>query len=288
MEFAEIPPDGIHLNIPAETYHRMDCANRGAVAAVAEGAPLARVRYDFLHPERPTPDMEFGTAFHVALLEPSRFVQDYASLPETMPDRRTKEGKAQWLVESLKHGSRRLLEFDDFRKIQSMVESVKAHPGLQALMEDMNKLIEPTVIWEDGDTGLKCRARPDVYCPAFEACLDFKTTADASKPEYAVFRWGYHYQAAFYARGLAICGKPCANFAFVFVEKQPPYLVRAVELSAEAVTIAVREMIPAMRQLAEAYRTGIWPGYPNEITPVSLPAWKLKQVKGEHYERVEI
>ena len=42
----------------------------------------AKFKYALEHPPKPTPTLEFGTAVHMAVLEPEKFNEKYYVLPE--------------------------------------------------------------------------------------------------------------------------------------------------------------------------------------------------------------
>lgn len=273
------PLPGVHQDVPNEDYHKMDCCSRGMVWDAHCGVPLARIRYDFLHPKDQTHELMIGSAVHAAVLQPQLFEREYVALPDNMPDRRTKAGKEAWAAMEQQNKGKTLLDPEDMQRVFIMAETVKSHPGFKLLMQEQKPMVEGTVIWSDFSTGMMCRARPDVYLPDIQACLDLKTTADASDMESILLRYGYHFQAAFYQLGLEHCGLACSGFIFVFVEKSPPYCVRVAQIEDVAVTLARTEMVPVMKRLAQAFSSREWPSYSDGVESVSLPEWKLRRAE---------
>lgn len=140
---------------------------------------------------------------------------------------------------------------------------------------------------------------------------DLKTTEDASPEGFAksIANWRYDVQHAYYMDGTRLaleqgkCNPPqegkaelsvywtdpvtgvlcrCRpdfwrgypkHFAFIAVEKKPPYAVGVYVLDSEGVEIGRAQYQHDLRVYAECVRTGEWPGYGDKIQTISLPAW---------------
>src|SRR5882757_7827890 len=83
---------GLYPGLSRATYESIDAINISKLAYFDRTASHAR--HFMQHPPSPSEAMEFGTAFHMAVLEQERFVDEYIVPPEC--DRRTREGKATW------------------------------------------------------------------------------------------------------------------------------------------------------------------------------------------------
>ncbi|MCV6037263.1 PD-(D/E)XK nuclease-like domain-containing protein, partial [Escherichia coli] len=57
------------------------------------------------------------------------------------------------------------------------------------------------IYWEDPETGILCRCRPDKIIPEFHWIMDVKTTADIQRFKTAYYDYRYHVQDAFYSDG---------------------------------------------------------------------------------------
>ncbi len=118
--------------------------------------------------------MDLGTAVHIAALEPDRFHLDLIRGPE---DRRGNKWKDA-VEEGAAYG-KLVLTAGDFDKALRMGDAARKIPVVKQLA-DTQLLAEPSAFWTDAETGIECRCRPDIYCPAFEIMADLKTTTDAS------------------------------------------------------------------------------------------------------------
>lgn len=159
----------------------------------------------------------------------------------------------------------------------AMAAAVKAHPVAAKLFA--RGLPERTLIWRDLATGVLCRAKADWLRP--DGIVDLKTAADASPDALtkAVHNHGYAVQAPFYLRGFRALDVdraigPPPFFAFVAVEKEPPYLVHVTQLSERALAWGDRKVGEALEIYRDCTAAGQWPGYPlDEITEIDLPGW---------------
>lgn len=161
-----------------------------------------------------TPEMEFGTAFHTAILEPKTFKKTY--LVEDI-DKRTKEGKER--IKTLKDNSIKLLSKDNYELIEAISGNYFEHGW-----DFHNGIIEQPIYFDYLKT--ECKAKPDVLQD--DLVVDFKTISDCSDSniKYSINKYKYYIQAAFYR---IATGKD--NFLFIFCEKKPPFASRMVEIS---------------------------------------------------------
>jgi hypothetical protein len=159
-----------------------------------------------------------------------------------------------------------------------MVAALRSHPTAGALLWAEGDA-ERSLFWIDEATGVWCRARHDKAIRDRTGRLiipDLKTCerADERSAQRSVANYGYHQQGALYtdaAIALGLDDDP--GFVFVFVEKEPPHLVNVVQLDAEALEVGRRRNNAALRIYADCTASGVWPGYGNDITEISLPTY---------------
>jgi len=255
-----------------EDYRALDAINWSSLKRY-DRSP-AHYREALLQPMSQTPAMLVGSAVHTLVLEGEAVYQErYAVAPEGI-DRRTKAGKEAWAQFEQDSSGKDVLTADQNATICGMGAAVLAHPRAGKLLSlCMRK--ELSLTWNDFETGLKCKARPDGWAESEGLVIDLKTTDDASFSAFSrtVAKYQYHGQAAFYLDGLRAAGGRAEQFLFIVVEKTAPYGV--------AVFLADDEMLAAGRQRAAGYLSehaeclaiGSWPGYPVEVQTLSLPPW---------------
>lgn len=264
---------GLHFDLPAAAYHvrELGVASKSALDLVHRSPASYRAWLDGLE-EEPTTALVFGSAFHCASLEPERFALEYVVAP-SFGDCRKKENRAArdaWLAENK---GKQPLALEDGERIRAMVAALHAHPLVGAMLRRGRP--EVTVRWDDGDVGLPCKARLDLYDEEFGAVLDLKTTEDARPSAFArsIANYRYHVQEAHYRSGMAAVGRPVGPFIFAAIEKAPPHLLAVYELDDSAVMRGTRALARNMRTLADCAARNVWPGYSESIRTIELPRW---------------
>jgi exodeoxyribonuclease VIII len=224
-------------------------------------------------PTEPTDAMRLGTAVHTLTLEADQFEARYAVAPAV--DRRYKAGKEAWAKFQSEAGGRELIDADDRATISRMAESVWRHPAAAMLLHWQGKA-ETTHMWADPTTGAECKCRPDWLTNDGHLIIDLKTTEDASPSGFqrSVANYRYHVQASWYLDGVeASTGHRPDQFIFICVEKKPPYAVAVYAADAEMIQIGAETAARDLARLVECKASNTWPGYSDQIEPLSLPAW---------------
>lgn len=229
-------------------------------------------------PQPPTDAMNFGTLVHTLVLEPDQFESEFIIAPKV--DRRTKAGKADWAAFQDEARGKLIVSEQDKLTASKVAEAIRAMPIMQAAFQRDHQ-IEHSLFWEDPDTGLACKCRPDFA--SLPAIIDLKTTGDASPDEFArsIFKFGYHLSAAHYIEGCnQVWGKGevvAQHFILVCAEKAAPYAVVPYSIAEQDLEIARRQRAKALQTLAQCLETDTWPAYPQTITPLAMPAWARKR-----------
>lgn len=275
---AAITRPGVYDGIPEATYHRDPVAggslsSSGARKLLAPSCP-ALFRHEQTHPQPHKKVFDLGSAAHELVLgEGPGIVQIDAA------DMRTKAAKEQRDA-AYEEGKIPLLP-KDFEQVQEMAEQLKRHPIAGALFQPGTGKPEQSLFWKDPDTGVICRARLDWLPTQVKGRRlvigDYKTCRSAAPADLskAVHEHGYHQQDDFYRRGareLGI-GDKDTSFVFIFQQKTAPYLVTVVELDHEARRIGKERNDYALRTYARCKESGVWPGFSDDITMLSLPVW---------------
>lgn len=272
----EAPPVGIRFDQPSSEYHKrvLGEASKSGLDQVAK-SPAHYAAWCAGVEEEPTAAMRFGTAFHMAVLEPARFAESYVQAPDLSAyghpsSKAYKEAKVLWMQE---HAGRELISADDLETIRAMTEALRAHPLARNLI--VGGTAEASLRWVDPATGLACKGRVDYWLPEIRTAVDVKTTEDASPTGFAksVANYRYHVQDAFYRRGFDSIGQPIEHFLFVAVEKKAPHAVSVCYCDDAARKRGEQLADRDMRRLAECLRSNSWPAYGEGLNALALPAW---------------
>lgn len=247
---------------PAATYHANPALGSTDIRSLIKSPALFRDRMDALD-ERETPALLFGTASHMALLEPTRFAAECAVRPEGI-DFRTTIGK-QWRDD---HAD---------KIIVSQADAIHLHYMHERMPAEIRSILaagkcEVTVRTKINAIDVQCRI--DCWSGDGSVLYDLKTIGDIDYIEKSVWKYSYHIQDRWYGRVVATeTDKKRPAFRFIFVEKKPPYRWRIVELDADYQMRADDAIGGALLDLEERTRTGDWAD-PGELRMmVSPPSW---------------
>ena len=263
-------------------YHAHPAISKSHLDQVARSPLHYWARY--LDPNRvipePTPAMAIGSAVHTHVLELDQWDARYVSAPDGI-DRRTKAGKAEWEAFTTAATGRTVLPKADADLVMRMAHSVFSHPAAAMLLALPGKA-ETTHMWTDESTGLQCKCRPDWLTDDGRLLVDLKTTEDAGRGfAKSIAQWRYHVQAAWYLDGVEqSTGTRPEQFLFVCVEKKAPYAVAVYAADAEMIAAGAQTAARDLDVLATCKAANAWPGYSDQIEPISLPAWMRPRPDG--------
>ncbi|HAL1134821.1 TPA: exonuclease VIII [Salmonella enterica] len=158
-----VPDDiqpGIYYDIPNEAYHAGPGVSKSQLDDIADTPAIYLWRKNAPVDTEKTKTLDTGTAFHCRILEPEEFSKRFIIAPEF--NRRTSAGKEEekTFLEECARTGRTVLTAEEGRKIELMYQSVMALPLGQWLVESAG-YAESSVYWEDPETGILCRCRPD-------------------------------------------------------------------------------------------------------------------------------
>lgn len=274
------PEPGLYPGVPENEYRSWDAANQSTLWTFRRSALHAR--YEYLHPDA-TPDTDLGSAIHAACLEPGRIADRYAVRPPGI-DRRTREGKVAWAqFEAESAGKTILARPDDFATLEGVADAVRNHPLAFELLCTAPGATEVSSVWRDPELDVLCKGRIDriVEYAGWTWLVDLKSAQDASPQGFlrSVLSYGYHVQASFYVDGLEALDPRDRRFAFVVVEKSPPYAVACYELDMLLADLGRAEYRRYLKMWKRCQESGVWDGYPNEIAVCTAPDWVAKRLE---------
>lgn len=216
---------------------------------------------------------DLGHAVHALILGVGRDV-----VVVEADDWRTKDAKA---AKTDAHASGRIpLLAKDWARAKAMADAVHDHPVATVLLDPTVGRVEQSAVWQDPRTGVWCRARfdklPDLTDERRLIVVDVKTTLSAKTEDFAksAASYGYAMQHAWYVDALRVLlGRDDVAFVFIAIEKEPPYLVNVVELTADFVSIGRERNQRALDLYVQCTRTGIWPGFGEGVNQAEPPKW---------------
>ena len=274
------PDHGWHLGVPDGVYHQQWTAvsrsnlvrvlRSPAHAKADQGPPSGRA-------------LVVGSACHALALEgPEAYAARYAVAPKV--DRRTKAGKATWSAFSEGAGDRAVLTAAEGEQVEAMAMAACGFGPFAALFVGPHEA-EGSMVWTDEDSGLLCKARPDLAAPG--VLVDFKTSRDARPRPFArdAVEYGLDMQAAFYLDGWRAVHGEELRFAFCVVEKTAPHGVVWYYPDDAMIDNGRARYKRALALWAYCVEAGEWPSYSDQPQMLSLPPWAIDQTERSKLDR---
>jgi PDDEXK-like domain of unknown function (DUF3799) len=288
---AEIAEPGVYPDVPMVEYLR-DPVPAGSISASGIGllvSPKAPAHFRAWADAPVDPvergrsaAMDFGSVAHALVLN-----TDDVFITVRADDWRTKRAQDERkAIEAAGHIA--VLERTAQRATE-LADVVQSHPVAGALFpqDDVGGTPEATLVWQDDEFGVWCRARLDRLPPAVPGVRmvipDLKTCESAHPDacDAAIARYGYGRQGAHYRAGVRALGiDPDPAVVNVFVETRRPYLITVRQLGdltddlePGPLTIGSRQVRRGLQIFADCQRTGEWPGYGNTIGMACTPSW---------------
>lgn len=263
---SELQPGMIELD--ADTYH----ADRSAVSKSwldrIDRSP-AHLRAYLDGAKKDTPALLLGRLVHTAVLEPDLIDSEFVTTPTDI-NRRTKDGKAEYAAWQAENDSKTIVTADQFQLAIAIRDSVLKNRAAKTLLQSGNP--EQTVVWENTETGEKCKARADWLRE--NVIVDVKTTIDARPDPFAraIANYRYDVQTSHYEEGFDM-----NRFVFIAVEKEPPYAVAVYAADDLIRARGKKARDKNLRTYAECKATASWPGYEEVIHTIHLPRWAVNE-----------
>ncbi len=286
LEQAIPAPDGVitspgcYVDLDIERYHGQ-CTDGPSISSsglrtIFIDSPAHYWVGSHLNPNRADePQSEaliLGRAAHHLLLGEKEFGRLFVVRPDRFDSWRTAEAKT-WKAEQEKAGMTVLLP-GQIEIIRGMHASLQAHPLIAGGILD--GAIEHSLIWQDEETGIWLKARPDAIPTASGDFADLKTAASVAPEDLsrAVSDRRLDMQAALVKWGAkAVLGIEMNDFALVFVEKAPPHCIEVRVIRQDHIEEAEGDLRAALRLFAKCLKTNTWPGpggSMSDLAPIGL------------------
>lgn len=273
---AGISEPGIYT-MPADDYHADPCAvpslSSGIARTLISRSPAhAWIAHPRLNPDHVPEErtaFDLGSAAHALLLEG----EDRMTVIDAA-DYRTKA--AQEARDAARLAGRHPVLAARYKDVKAMVgrvhEAIDRSPDLSGItLADGTP--EQTIIWREGDAWLRCR--PDWLARDCSVMLDYKTTTDAEPLHFGrhIARMLYHFQAAFYRRGVkAVTGRD-APFILLAQEIEAPHACTFHGCAPSLEAIAEQMVEQAIRTWAACMKADTWPSYSPRIHYHEAAQW---------------
>lgn len=217
-----------------------------------------------------TDTLREGRLLHTLVLEPSRFVLDYAVWTG-----KVRNGKA-WDQFQADFAHRCIVTPGQVEQAEAMAAAVHQSAEAMEYIGAAGALFEQLMQWTDEATGLLCKARADIIVPRGRVLADLKgaASADARRFGNAAARYGYHCQTAHYGNGIkADRGWLPERNKLIVVEKADPHDVTVFDIGPEDIEVGRDEVSHLLRRVRECTEANRWPGRYEGEQALQLPAY---------------
>lgn len=273
------PEPGVYPGVSFDDYAAWDAVNHSTLVHFSKTP--AHAYHASIHQEEKKATT-LGHLVHTAVLEPELLEEEYLAAPKV--DRRTKVGKAAYAQFEKEAEGRIIVTLDDLNCARAIKKNAYQHATFREFLtgKGANEL---SLLWIDPEFEVLCKARLDRLCEFSGQPYEFdvKThgfVATRKSFESAIYKYGYHSQAAWYLRGAHIL-RPLPDemerrFAWGVCETIEPYLVKVFDADDEALRMGADAVMSYLAQYAECKKTGVWPGWDQGMDMAGLPPWAMK------------
>lgn len=253
-------------------YASIDAVNFSTLKFMAK-SPL-HYRHALESPKAATTPMRLGTAAHTAVLEPARFITDYAVF-EPEEGKAPRRGTKAWEAFAAANDGKELLKQPEFDAAMRMRDAVRGN--VEAMRYLKRGDAEVTLVWQDKETGVWLKGRVDFISQSVaDVIADLKTARDVSPWAFqsAYAKMQYHVQAAMYADALeSITGRPTYHKC-IAVESAEPHDVVVYDVIGEPLELGREVYRDLLTKLVECRKNDEWPGASaGAEVSLRLPAW---------------
>lgn len=284
----QAPEPGIYRDVSMAKYLAIPYASASLNELIRRSPKQARHALD--NPKEPTDTFERGTALHMAVLEPDLFADHYVVIGKC--EGRYNDGRPCAYMGSFyrdgqsfckKHDPAKgeplapgltVMQEPEMDKVLGMRDAILSHRRAASLFEGAGEF-ELTMIFDDPDTGVRVKIRPDRLVERAGAIVDIKTTRDAAEWWFPgdAERRGYFRKLALYRRGLQALDWPYRMTAVLAIESEAPYDLIPYLAEEKDLDSSDAEVSRLLARYDECQKSGEWPGYTEEFKPLFRPTW---------------
>ena len=282
------PVAGIYPDMSIFDYHRglcKDIVSKSRLVKYLQCPAAVKV------PDNDTPDKKLGRAMHPFILEgESAFHKEFAVMPDFpcpagqkpggwKNTTKYKELRAEWEAGVI---GKETITFEQFQTIKNMDAGVKSNPAAAEFLSKGSP--EVSMLWQDEETGIWCKSRPDLIAYDTGDFFDLKKSLKVSAHGFqsSMVKFGYFVQIAMAFEGMfRITGQKFNAFTMIVVNDKPPYQCEVHPLASEWIDLGFNEFKRLLRLEARCREQNFWPNFtPANWMNVRIPKCETLLVPG--------
>ena len=288
--YPDVPMAG-YLALPFMSASRLEHLRR---------SPL-QYRHSLTTEEEPTAALDRGTALHLAVLEPQLFEGHYVVLGQCEGRKKDlercsyqgsvyRDGRSFCKTHDPDKGADpdpdiEVLPEKDYNAVLGMRDAIRAHGRARSLFEGRGQF-ETTIIFDDPETHVRCKMRPDRLVDRAGMLIDIKSSRDASPLAFPGLaeKLDYFRKLALYRRGLLAIRWPLKDIAVLAIEPEAPFdLAPYLVEDLRDLDSADTEISRLLRLYCMCKESDSWPGYASSedgFLMLRRPLWAVRNDEG--------
>lgn len=221
-------------NEPAAAYHAAKGVSRGKLWDFRK-----RRQFATMPPgeSEQSDSMRLGSLVHSMIENGGHPSSSFAIVPDEFT---TASGTLSKSKAAVKWISENAMNCETVATESELLKATTIYQELALLLYEMpleRAIHEQSIYWDDSETGLLCKCRPDILIigPDEVLCIDIKTTK-ASDPHaftLACETYGYHMQQAHYEAGIVAAYEKPVTWLFAVCETVEPYAAAFYQIDNE-------------------------------------------------------
>lgn len=230
-----------------------------------------------------TDAMRFGTAAHLAILEPDQFkkrfvvVKDFGDMRSSINRAKKDEWKMGFAGDTV------FMEQEDLDRLNWMIESLLGCPTAVNMLKDGVR--EATGYARDPKTGIGIRIKPDFLRHDLSVMPDLKTCRESNYEGFlsAIKRHRYDMQLVHYDRGVfGIHGRGCEDLCWIASQNVEPFETQVWVMTPGMRELATRHLDRSFARIQEGLKEGAWKGSQTQAEPIDFPSyWYEREIYEE-------
>lgn len=289
---------GIYYNIPFDEYQSVDAVHKSMFKSIMRSGK--ELKHYIETENESSKAMDFGNLVDTLLFEREKFIERYIVPPETyisVKEYKTKpnveiEKPWNWNADACRKWRDELPEGltmtsdEDINKAKDIVSSIYEHPLASEWLE--HGKYQVSLFWIDPETGLQCKARPDIVTQY--NIPDLKVSYDCHPKSFSktLNNFMYHAGAAFYHDGYFLAqgkeipeGLQSMPMSFIVAEDKSPYDVVCYQLGDESFEVGRSLYHDALQRYKDFKDNDEYPGYSNVCEEIEIPGYALNKYQLE-------
>ncbi len=287
-EWIKTPEPRIYYDVDAETYHRWDAMSQSQIK------PLAKSPRHLLQYRKRGIDSEsirLGLLTDTLVFEPDEFSKRFIMRPANYENDKGEvkpwNANANVCKEMLRQyeaSGLPVITTAQHRAASMMARAVRSHKAAKQHLA--NGRAQVSLVWDDSESGIRCKARLDWL--RSDGIDDLKTTRDASPDGFPgeCTRYKYHIQAAMYVDGYAALTGDRLPFSLIAVENHGFHPVAVYTVEPESIVAGRSIYKRALFSYRQCKASGAWPAYSDFEEPINISRWALREELGEEIANV--